>query len=56
MNSLKDRNKVDAVILDLDGTLLNSDKKVSKRNLDSIIEIHKLGIPIIIATARPQEQ
>lgn len=53
MNSLKDRNKVDAVILDLDGTLLNSDKKVSNRNLDSIIGIHKLGIPIIIATARP---
>ncbi len=53
MSVLKDRNKVDAVVLDLDGTLLNSDKKVSKRNLDSIIEIHKLGIRIIIATARP---
>ncbi|WP_342541963.1 HAD family hydrolase [Paenisporosarcina sp. FSL H8-0542] len=53
MRVLTDRNKVDAVVLDLDGTLLNSDKKVSNRNLDSIIEIHKLGIPIIIATARP---
>lgn len=53
MRVLTDGIKVDAVVLDLDGTLLNSDKKVSKRNLDVIIEIHKLGIPIIIATARP---
>ncbi|TKI53185.1 HAD family hydrolase [Lysinibacillus mangiferihumi] len=53
MSVLKDRNKVDAIVLDLDGTLLNSNKMISKRNLDSILEIHKLGIPIIIATARP---
>jgi len=45
--------KVDAIVLDLDGTLLNSNKEVSNRNLKAIVEIHKLGIPIIIATARP---
>ncbi|WP_088068794.1 Cof-type HAD-IIB family hydrolase [Gottfriedia luciferensis] len=53
MGVLKVRKEIDAVVLDLDGTLLNSNKEVSKRNLEAIRSIHKAGIPIIIATARP---
>ncbi|MBP0723731.1 HAD family hydrolase [Bacillus sp. RG28] len=53
MEIVKVKRKVDAIVLDLDGTLLNSNKEVSTRNLKSIVELHKLGIPIIIATARP---
>lgn len=44
---------MEAVVLDLDGTLLDSNKKVSKRNLNSIKKLKRAGIPIIIATARP---
>ena len=44
---------MEAVVLDLDGTLLNSDKKISERNLKSIEKLNKNRIPIIIATARP---
>lgn len=53
MNVLEIKEKIDAVVLDLDGTLLNSNKTVSNRNLNSLIKIHQAGIPIIIATARP---
>ncbi|WP_028551082.1 Cof-type HAD-IIB family hydrolase [Paenibacillus sp. UNC451MF] len=45
--------KVSAIVLDLDGTLLNSRKKVSPRNLSAVLECYNRGIPIIIATARP---
>lgn len=45
--------KVSAIVLDLDGTLLDSHKKVSNRNLNAVIACHNEGIPILIATARP---
>lgn len=41
------------VVLDLDGTLLNSKKEVSKRNLEAILSCHRAGMRIIFATARP---
>ncbi len=44
---------IKAIVLDLDGTLLNSEKKVSNRNLNSILKCYSYGIQIIIATARP---
>ncbi|OUN00567.1 MAG: hypothetical protein BAA02_10115 [Paenibacillaceae bacterium ZCTH02-B3] len=42
-----------AVVLDLDGTLLNSEKKISERNFASVLECHRRGVKIIFATARP---
>jgi Cof subfamily protein (haloacid dehalogenase superfamily) len=45
--------QVSAIVLDLDGTLLNSNKEVSPRNMDSVLKCSNYGIPIIIATARP---
>ncbi|MEE6452795.1 Cof-type HAD-IIB family hydrolase [Gottfriedia acidiceleris] len=53
MGVLKVRKEIEAVVLDLDGTLLNSNKEVSQRNFDALRFIHNAGIPIIIATARP---
>lgn len=43
---------VKAVVLDLDGTLLNSQKEVSERNERAILDAYKKGISIIFATAR----
>ncbi|CAG7629046.1 HAD family hydrolase [Paenibacillus allorhizosphaerae] len=42
-----------AIVLDLDGTLLNSAKKVSPRNLEAVLHCRERGIPVIVATARP---
>ncbi|MBD2848693.1 HAD family phosphatase [Paenibacillus sp. IB182496] len=45
--------KYAAVVLDLDGTLLNSQKKISERNRKAIIDCYSKGMKIIYATARP---
>lgn len=42
-----------ALVLDLDGTLLNANKKVTKRNIDAVEQVMERDIPVIIATARP---
>jgi predicted HD superfamily hydrolase involved in NAD metabolism len=42
-----------AIVLDLDGTLLNSRKEVSLRNAKAVLDCHRQGIHIIFATARP---
>ncbi|WP_211748618.1 Cof-type HAD-IIB family hydrolase [Paenibacillus sp. Marseille-Q4541] len=42
-----------AVVLDLDGTLLNSKKQVSARNMKAVLACHCQGMKIIFATARP---
>lgn len=41
------------IVLDLDGTLLNSRKEVSKRNLAAVLACHRQGMRIVFATARP---
>jgi Cof subfamily protein (haloacid dehalogenase superfamily) len=41
-----------AVVTDLDGTLLRSDKSISKRTLDIINKLDTIGIKFVIATAR----
>ncbi|MFD2330766.1 HAD family hydrolase [Cohnella sp. GCM10020058] len=42
-----------AIVLDLDGTLLNSGKQVSDRNRLAVRTCYEKGIKIIYATARP---
>jgi hydroxymethylpyrimidine pyrophosphatase-like HAD family hydrolase len=42
-----------AIVLDLDGTLLGSDKSISSRNYQAAKKCFDTGIHIIIATARP---
>lgn len=44
---------IQAIVLDLDGTLLRSDKTISPRNYAAVQRCYDSGIPIIIATARP---
>jgi len=44
--------KYKMVVLDLDGTLLNSEKTISDKNAHILIELHKRGIHIVIATGR----
>lgn len=43
----------DAIAIDLDGTLLNSQTQISARNSQAIQKCLARGIPIIIATSRP---
>ncbi|MRN56105.1 Cof-type HAD-IIB family hydrolase [Paenibacillus monticola] len=45
--------KYPLIVLDLDGTLLNSDKQITERNYNAIIACSKQGIKFIFATARP---
>ena len=42
-----------AVIVDLDRTLLHTDKSLSARNLRALKECRKMGLKIMVATARP---
>ncbi|MBH5316209.1 Cof-type HAD-IIB family hydrolase [Paenibacillus sp. GSMTC-2017] len=44
---------IQAIVLDLDGTLLSSDKLISSRNYRTVKRCFDTGIHIIVATARP---
>ncbi|MBA2937309.1 Cof-type HAD-IIB family hydrolase [Paenibacillus sp. CGMCC 1.16610] len=44
---------IQAIVLDLDGTLLGSDKSISPRNYQTVKRCYDAGIHIIVATARP---
>ncbi|WP_186327572.1 HAD family hydrolase [Paenibacillus sp. Y412MC10] len=44
---------IQAIVLDLDGTLLGSDKSISPRNYEAVKRCYDAGIHIIVATARP---
>jgi Cof subfamily protein (haloacid dehalogenase superfamily) len=43
------------IVTDMDGTLLNRDLKISKRNLDAIQKIRDMGIIFCVATGRPDQ-
>ncbi|MFC3770111.1 Cof-type HAD-IIB family hydrolase [Paenibacillus sp. GCM10012303] len=44
---------IQAIVLDLDGTLLDSSKSISPRNYRAVKQCFEAGIHIIVATARP---
>ncbi len=44
--------KVEAIVLDLDGTLLTSDRKISKKTKEILYKFREKGTEIIIATGR----
>ena len=46
-------NRYKAVIIDMDGTLLNSHKEISKRNKEMVIDIQQRGIKVALASGRP---
>jgi len=43
------------VTIDLDGTLFDNVKNISKENIEAIKKCHELGVKIVIATGRPIE-
>ncbi len=43
-----------AVAMDLDETTLNSEAKLAERTRAAIHAVHQLGLPVIIATSRPE--
>lgn len=45
--------RIKAVVLDLDGTLLRSDRTISERTRLALDGVRELGLEIVIATARP---
>lgn len=46
-------NKIKHVFCDMDGTLLNSEKKITQENIDMIKRLQERGIKFHIATGRP---
>lgn len=44
--------KYKLLVLDVDGTLLNSQKEISKQTLASLLKIQKMGIRIVLASGR----
>ena len=47
------RKNIKLVAIDLDGTLLNSEKRVSEKNFQIIKKLRDKGVFIVIATGRP---
>lgn len=45
--------KYKVVVLDLDGTLMNSDKNLSEENRATLIELQKQGARVLLASGRP---
>lgn len=45
--------KYSIIVLDLDGTFLNSEKEISERNYNAVMKCYQQGMKIIFATARP---
>lgn len=45
--------KYKIIVLDLDGTLTNSKKEISKPTLDALIDIQERGFKVVLASGRP---
>ena len=45
--------KYKLLVLDVDGTLLNNEKEISKRTLASVLKVQQMGIRIALASGRP---
>ena len=45
--------KYKLLVLDVDGTLLNNEKEISKRTLSTLLKAQHTGIRIVLASGRP---
>ena len=45
--------KYKLLVLDVDGTLLNETKEVSKRTLAALLKVQQMGVRIVLASGRP---
>ncbi len=43
------------IALDMDGTLLNSDKQISEPNKEAIRQARAAGVTVVLASGRPLE-
>ncbi len=43
------------LVLDIDGTVTNSEKKVLPRTREAILRIQQKGIKVVLASGRPPE-
>ena len=48
------QNQVKLIAIDMDGTLLNSQKKIPEENIKAIQEAAETGIKIVLCTGRPR--
>lgn len=45
--------KYKLLVLDVDGTLLNEDREISKRTLSALLKVQQMGVRIVLASGRP---
>ncbi|WP_370528339.1 hotdog domain-containing protein [uncultured Bacteroides sp.] len=45
--------KYKLLVFDIDGTLLNDERKISKRTLAALLKVQQMGVRIVLASGRP---
>ena len=45
--------KYKLLVLDVDGTLLNDEREISKRSLAALLKVQQMGVRIVLASGRP---
>ena len=45
--------KYKLLVLDVDGTLLNNERQISKRTLSTLLKVQQAGVKIVLASGRP---
>lgn len=45
--------KYKLLVLDVDGTLVNEDREISKRTLAALLKVQQMGVRIVLASGRP---
>ena len=45
--------QIDLIALDIDGTLTNDNKEITKKTYDALMEMQKMGVRLVLASARP---
>ena len=43
--------KYKLLVLDVDGTLLNNERQISKRTLSTLLKVQQAGVKIVLASA-----
>lgn len=44
---------INTIVLDIDGTILNSDRKISEKTKNALIKVQEMGIKVVLASGRP---
>lgn len=45
--------KYKLLVLDIDGTLLNEDREITKRTLAALLKVQQMGVRVVLASGRP---